>query len=97
MEDYEQIRVERCNEMIAWINEELSKGMLLDITSARKRIRRINKSIDVICKYVELNSCFLDVHDVIDNQNRIAKLRGEKDALVKLIADNSKKIKEVRA
>lgn len=95
--DYEEIQTKRCNEMVAGINKQLSEGMLFNITAARKRIRRINKSIEAICKYVELNAWFLDVQDVIDNTNRIARLRGEKDALVKIIADHKKRYKEVEA
>lgn len=97
MEDYDEILDRCCNEMIAGVNKQLQKGLLFNPSAARKRIKAINKSIDVIVRYVELNSWFLDVQDVIDNQRRIAKLRGEKKALTQLLADHDKKLKEARA
>lgn len=95
MDGYETIQAKSCNEMIAGINKQLSKGMLFNITAARKRIRQINESVETIRKYVELNAWFLDVQCVIDNQRRVAKLLGEKDALVKIIADRKKHYKEI--
>lgn len=94
MEDYEEIFAKSCNDIIAGVNNKLQSGFLFSPSAARKRIRAINKSIDVIVRYVELNSWFMDVQDVIDNQRRIAKLRGEKKALTQLLADHDKKLKE---
>lgn len=94
MEDYEDILTKSCNDIVARVNKKLQSGFLFNPTAARKRIKAINKSIDVIVRYVELNSWFMDVQDVIDNQRRIAKLRGEKKALAQLLADHDKKLKE---
>lgn len=94
---YEEIQTNRCNEVTESVNKGLAEGMLFNITAARKRIRQIDKSISVIIKYVELNSWFMDVQDVIDNQNRIAKLRGEKVALQNIISEHEKRYKEVKA
>lgn len=97
MEDYEEILANSCNNIVAKANKKLQSGFLFNPSAARKRIKAINKSIDVIVRYIELNSWFLDVQDVIDNQRRIAKLRGEKKALTQLLADHDNKLKEVRA
>lgn len=96
MEDYDGILTKSCNDMIEGVHKQLSKGLLFNPTAAKKRIKAIDRSIDVIVRYVELNSWFLDVQDVIDNQRRIAKLRGEKKALSQLISDHNKRLKEVR-
>lgn len=97
MEDYEEVLTKSCNDMIAGVNKQLQKGMLFNPTAAKRRIKAIDRSIDIIVRYVELNSWFLDVQDVIDNQRRIAKLRGEKKALTQILADHNKKLKEARA
>lgn len=96
MEDYEEVLTKSCNDMIAGVNKQLQKGMLFNPTAAKRRIKAIERSIDIIVRYVELNSWFLDVQDVIDNQRRIAKLRGEKKALTQILADHNKKLKEAR-
>lgn len=93
--NYKEIKTKRCNELIERINNRLSDGMLFDIMAAKKRIQEIDKAIDVISKYVVHNSWFLDLQDVIENQNLMARLRGEKEALAKIIADHKKRYNEV--
>lgn len=94
--NYDEIETKSCNEVTALFNKYFAEGMLLNIKAAKKRIRQIDKSISVIRDYVELNSWLMGEKDVLDNQKRIAKLRGEKVAYQNIIAEHEKCYKEVK-